>query len=151
MESKNVRHVLDRDVLGSKLANDSLELGPQRSLRVSQASPLPGCGCALAREATDDRFDRFEVVGADGSDIIENRDSWPPSGEVLASPLVALDEPGMLNSGLFKADVEEPGSREKRSTDHVLRLHTSSCAASSATASSCRTRSGPHTPHAHPA
>jgi hypothetical protein len=41
MESEDVRHVLDDDVAGSKLANDSSELGPESSLRMSEASPLP--------------------------------------------------------------------------------------------------------------
>lgn len=110
MESENVRHVLDRDVPGSKLANDPLELGPESSLRVSETSPLPRGRCPLAGEAAGDAVDGLEVVRADGSDVIVNRDSWPSPLEQGPTVGLALDEPGVLDPGLGESGVEQPGS-----------------------------------------
>jgi hypothetical protein len=106
MESEDVRHVLDDDVAGSKLANDSSELGPQRSLRVSEASPLPRRRGSLAWEAAGDAVDGLEVVGADVSDVVVNRAPWPSSGEQGAAVGLTLDEPCVLVAGLVESGVE---------------------------------------------
>ena len=107
MESEDVRHVLDEHVSRHQLANDASELGPQSSLRVSEASPLPGGRCALAREAAGDAIDAGEVASADRADVVVNRAPWESSGEQSAPKLVGLDEPGVVMSGLVESGVEE--------------------------------------------
>jgi hypothetical protein len=107
MERADRRHVLDGDVARSKLANDASELGPESSLRVSEASPLPGAACALAGESADDPVNRGEGRGAGGADVIVNRDAWPSSVEQSAAELVTLNEPGVPDSCLVESCVEQ--------------------------------------------
>jgi hypothetical protein len=109
MNSEDRGHVLHQHESGPKLANDSLELGPQRSLRVSETSPLPGGRCSLTREAAGDAVDGLEVVRADGPDVIVNRAPWESPREQPAAELVTLDKPGMLEPGLMEPDIEKPG------------------------------------------
>ena len=110
MESEDVRHVLDEHVSRHQLANDASELGPESSLRVSEASPLAGGRCTLAREAARDAVDRGEVAGADRSDVIVNRAPWESPGEQSAAPFVTLNEPGVVASGLVESGVEQAGT-----------------------------------------
>jgi len=110
MERANRRHVLDRDVPRSKLANDPLELGPDSSLRMVEAIARAGVGSALAREPPDDPVDPLEVVGADGSDVIVNRAPWPASCEEGSPVGFTFDEPGVLDAGVVEALVEEAGA-----------------------------------------
>jgi hypothetical protein len=118
MDREKVRHVLDEHVAGSKLANDPLELGPQRSLRMSETSPLPGARSPLTREAAGDTIDGSEIVGADGTDVIVNRDPWEPALEDSAAVLVTLDEPSMPMPGLGEPEIKEPGPGEQRPDIH---------------------------------
>lgn len=110
MKSEDSGHVLDQDVGGLNLANDSSELGPESSLRMSEASAKPRARDALAGEPADDPVDRLEVVRADGADVVVDGAPGPALGEELAAVGLALDEPGMLDAGLVESRVEETGS-----------------------------------------
>lgn len=73
-------HVLSHDESGFHLANDSSKLGPESSLRVSEASPEPRAGDAFTGEAADDPVDPLEVVRSDRSDVIVYWHPGPPLG-----------------------------------------------------------------------
>ena len=118
VKREDVGHVLDHDVPGLQLANDSLELGPQRSLRVSEPRPLTGGADALAGEAADDALDPGEVVGADGSHVIVNRDPREASPKEISSLGLSLDEPCVLVAGLVESGVEKSSAREERADNH---------------------------------
>lgn len=110
VKSENSGHVLDQDVGGLNFANDSSELGPESSLRMSEASAKPCPRDALARESADNPVDPCEVVRADGPDIIVDGALGPAAGEELATVGLALDEPGVLDAGLVEPCVEQAGS-----------------------------------------
>jgi hypothetical protein len=114
VESANSCDVLDRHVPRSKLAHDSSELGPQRSLRMAETSARAGVRSALAGEAAGDAVDGLKSMPRraplSGSDIIVNRDSWPPSFEEGSPVGLTLDEPGVPDPCLVESGVEESGA-----------------------------------------
>jgi hypothetical protein len=112
MERADCRHVLDPDVLGSKLANDSRELGPESSLRMVETIARAGVGSALAREPADDPVDPLEVAGTDSADVVVNRASWPSAGEECAAFGLAFDEPGVFDPCVMESFVEQAGACE---------------------------------------
>jgi hypothetical protein len=104
MDREDIRHIFDRDERGTKLANNASEVGPQRSLRMSEAIATAGGTVALAGPAASDAVDGAEVVDSGGSDVISNSGIRPSPGEMAAPPFVGLDEPGVIVSCL-----REPG------------------------------------------
>src|SRR6266571_5334556 len=61
-------HVFNEHVSGSKLANNTGELGPEPAI-VFLGLSATGSGDGLAGETSTDEIDREEVVGSDISDI----------------------------------------------------------------------------------
>src|SRR3954454_6595726 len=85
---------------------------------MSETSPLPGARRPLAREAAGDAVDGSEVVGADGADVIVNRDPGEPPLEDASPVLVTLDEPSVTVPGLDEPEIQEPGAGEQRPDIH---------------------------------
>jgi hypothetical protein len=81
MESEDVRHVLDDDVAGSKLANGSEHLSPQNGLGMIEPGLLAGARRALAREAAGDDVDSGNRVSSDGPHVVDDGDAGEPFGE----------------------------------------------------------------------
>jgi hypothetical protein len=61
---------------------------------------------------------RSVICSSDGSDVIENRDSWPALGEQGAAVGFAFDEPCVSVSGLVESGVEESGTGEEGADIH---------------------------------
>jgi hypothetical protein len=113
MEGEKVRHVLDEDVSGSKLANGAPHLSPQNGLGVAESLTLAGRRGALAGEAAGDDIDGSSGSCSDDSDIVEDGDSGEALGEDFAAPGVDLAEPGVTETGEVEAEGEQAGAVEK--------------------------------------
>ena len=120
MENKEVRHVLNDDVAGSKLANGSGHLSPQNGLGMSEALSPPGGRGSLARETADNDVDSSNSVRpfgsrSDVSDIAVDGDSGPALLEDRPPEGVGLCEPGVLEPGEVEPVVEQADAGEEGS------------------------------------
>src|SRR4051794_9641691 len=86
---------------------------------MSETSPLPGARDASAGKPAGDAVDEAEVVGADGADVIVNRDPWEPAPEDGPRVLVPLDEPSVSVPGLGEPETQEPGPEKHRPDIHA--------------------------------
>jgi hypothetical protein len=75
MEGEKVRHVLDEDVSGSKLANGPPHLSPQNGFGVLETVAFAGGRDALTGEAAGDDIDGSSRSCSDCSDIVEDGDA----------------------------------------------------------------------------
>jgi hypothetical protein len=112
MEGEKVRHVLDEDVSGSKLADGAPHLAPQNGLGVSESLTLAGGRGSLAGEASGDDIDGSSRSCSDCSDVVENGDAGEAEFEDRSSPGVDLAEPRMLEPGEVEAEGEHPDAVE---------------------------------------
>jgi hypothetical protein len=119
MDSEDVRHVLDDDEDGLKLANNASEVGPQRSLWMTEASKAPGCAVALARPAAGDAVDASEVRPSAGANVVSNNRIGPSSGKLTATPLIGFHEPGVPMARLRQPHIEQTGAGEQRADEHA--------------------------------
>jgi hypothetical protein len=119
-EAEDVGHVLDQDVSGSKLANDSEHLAPQNGLGMVEPRSLPCGRRALAREAAGDEVDPSSVSCSEVSDVCVLGGVGEPLGEHAASPGVGLADPcGLAEAGEHEPVVEEADACEARAMDHA--------------------------------
>lgn len=79
-DGKQPWDVFQHDVRGSKLAQNSSELGPEPPL-VTLSTARSRCRPRLARESSSDDIDSLEVVSADASDISESSGSGEVPGK----------------------------------------------------------------------
>jgi hypothetical protein len=111
-------NVLHEDVPGSKLANDSSELGPKTRALAVEACAESGEREVLARKPATDEVDGGEVGGADGADVgmsnsvRESRCKHGPSVRVL------LDLPARREPRAFEAEVESSDPGKERADIH---------------------------------
>jgi hypothetical protein len=112
MEGEKVRHVLDEDVSGSKLANGAPHLSPQNGLGVPESLTLARGRRALAGEAAGDDIDSSSRSCSDGSDVVEDGDAGEALFEDGSTPGVDLAEPGMLEAGEVETEGEQSDSVE---------------------------------------
>jgi hypothetical protein len=111
-DSKEVRHVLDDDISGSKLANDSEHLTPQNGFGMLKAVSLARCAGSLAGEPSGDDVDSLGVMSSNCSNVVEDGDAWPPSGEDASPPRIDLTEPCVLKAGEVQSVGKESDSVE---------------------------------------
>jgi hypothetical protein len=111
-------HVLHEDVAGSKLANDSGEVGPKTRAGSIDARPASGSGEVLAREPAADEIDRRQGAGADLADVGESPGARESVGEDFPTPRVDLDLPLDFEAGPMKPEVESPDPCEEAADIH---------------------------------
>lgn len=138
MEGEKVRHVLDEDVSGSKLADGPEHLAPQNGLGVAESLTL-ACGRrALAGEAAGDDIDGSSTSCSDCSDIVEDGDAREAEFEDRSSPGVGLAEPGMLEAGEVQAVGEQSAAVELSSDgERLAAIHATTLLSSSAIRPRC--------------
>jgi len=116
-------HVLHDDVLGSKIANDPVELPPEA--RPFPFEPLAFAGEAdvLARKAAAKDVDGGCGLGGYLSDIIEPPDVGPVLCEHLPTKRITLGLPHRVaDSCSFEPPFEPADPAEQRSYPHAFRL-----------------------------
>jgi hypothetical protein len=128
VKSKDGLDVLHEHVPGSKLANGSEHLVPQNGFGVPEPLALPGVAGALTGEPAGDDVDSGNRVSSDGSDVVEDGGTGPPFRENGAAPWVGFAEPGVVESGLVEAVVEEADAGEEAATGQHSRSYTRSIA-----------------------
>lgn len=112
MEGEKVRHVLDEDVSGSKLANGAPHLAPQNGLGVSEPLALAGGRGALAGEAAGDDIGSRSASCSDCPDVVEDGDAGEAEFEDRSPPGVDLTEPRVSETGEVEAVGEQTDSVE---------------------------------------
>jgi len=114
VDGKEAWDVLHKDVAGSKVPNDSSELGPEPAV-IGPSSSLAGDGDRLTWEASADEVDRFEVVRSTVMHVSKALDVRPVRSEDALAEGIALDLPDdTKTAGPFKAEVEAPDARKER-------------------------------------
>jgi hypothetical protein len=112
MEPEDIRHVLDEDPSGSKLANGASHLSPEPRLGMCEARALARSARTLAGEATGDEVNSGNRLSSDSSHVGDDGHSGPSDAEEFSSPLIDLAEPGVLPSGESEPVGEESASVE---------------------------------------
>jgi hypothetical protein len=114
VDGKEAWDVLHKDVAGSKVANDSSELGPEPAV-IGLASPAASDRDGLAGEAATDEVDGREVLRRAVMDISEALDVRPVRSEDALAEGVAFDLPDDTEApGPFETEVEASEAREQR-------------------------------------
>lgn len=123
VESKEIRHVLQQDVAGSKLANGSGHLAPQNGLGMAEPGLEPGRTGPFAGEPSGDEVDGLGGDPTNSSNVGENRTPWEPPLEHAPSPRVGLTTPAQVSQpGEVQADVELSGAGEQGAMGHPVSL-----------------------------
>ena len=115
-------HVLHEDVAGSKLANESGELGPKTRAGAVDPGALAGGREVLAGEATAEDVDRGERPRPDLADVLQPARAGEVPREDAPAPRVELDLPGDLEPRPLEAEVEAADPREEAADIHPALL-----------------------------
>lgn len=98
-------HVLNKHVPGSNLPNDPGVLSPQSRLFPVNSSAESCCADVLAREPSAEHVTGREVVGADGSHVVEAGDVGPMLREDLGRIRVTLHMKHGCHAGALEAEL----------------------------------------------
>jgi hypothetical protein len=112
-------HVLHDDVAGSKLTNDSGELGPKTRAGAIDSGAVAGGAEVLAGEAAADEVDRREVERADFPDVFETPRLGEMAREDRAAVGVLLDLPERRHPAALEPELEAADPREERADIHT--------------------------------
>ena len=109
---KQARDILDKYVLGKKLADDSPELVPEAAPLAVKASTLSSHGKVLAGESSDDGVGSLADARSNKSNIIHPLDRRPVFAEDRSRLLVLLRLQDALPPGPLESEVDAAASRE---------------------------------------
>ena len=112
--------VLHEDVAGSKVANNSGELGPEPA-RVFLRETLTGETDGLAGESSGDEVDSL-CASVDVPDVLVAFDSGPVMGEDRAAVGVDLALPSDREACSLQAKIKSPNAREEGADIHAANL-----------------------------
>jgi len=113
--------VLHKDVLGSKVANNTGEFGPEPA-GVFLREPFAGETDGLAGETSADEVDSF-CGFVDVSDVLVDVESGPVMPKNCATVRVDLALPADFHPRPLEAEVDAPDAREERTNRERLMLH----------------------------